>query len=210
MRPAPWLALLMMLLPATVCGPARAADLAVSVRSAAGKPLADVVVTVAARASAPIRFAWPYRMVQHNMQFEPFILVVPVGAEVAFPNLDAVRHHVYSFSAPHPFELKLYGRDETRIVRFDKPGVIALGCNIHDSMVAFILVVDTPYAAKSDAAGQAVIRGLPAGTFRERHRHRAARGRGPCLDHRRPARAAGPAADVLTLMFHAVGLGSRA
>ncbi len=88
-----------------------------------------------------------------------------MGAEVDFPNLDNVRHHVYSFSAPHPFELKLYGRDETRIVRFDKPGVIALGCNIHDSMVAFILVVDTPYAAKSDAAGQAVIRGLPAGTF---------------------------------------------
>jgi plastocyanin len=144
-------------------GAARAADLAVTVRNAAGKPIADAVVTVPGRASGPFRFAWPYRMAQHNMQFDPFVLVVPVGAEVAFPNLDRVRHHVYSFSAPHPFELKLYGRDETRIVRFDKPGIVALGCNIHDSMVAFIVVVDTPFAAKTDAAGQAILRGVPAG-----------------------------------------------
>jgi len=74
-----------------------------------------------------------------------------------------VRHHVYSFSAAKPFELKLYGRDETRKVRFDKPGVVAVGCNIHDSMVGFIRVVDTPYAGKSDAAGRVVVRDLPAG-----------------------------------------------
>src|SRR5262249_4619853 len=82
---------------------------------------------------------------------------------VAFPNLDTVRHHVYSFSAPHPFELKLYGKDETRTVKFDKAGVIALGCNIHDMMVGFIRVVDTPYAVKTDASGRAVLRDLPDG-----------------------------------------------
>ena len=151
--------LLLLILPTT----ALAGDLVVSVRTPQGKPVVDAVVTVAAPRGGPIRFAWPYRMAQHDMQFEPFVLIVPVGAEVAFPNLDKVRHHVYSFSPAKTFELKLYGRDETRTVKFDKPGVIALGCNIHDTMVAFILVVETPYAAKTDAAGRAVIHGVPAG-----------------------------------------------
>ena len=92
------------------------------------------------------------------------MLIVPVGAVVAFPNRDAVRHQVYSFSPAHPFELKLYGRDETRSIRFDKAGVVALGCNIHDGMVAFIKVVDTPYAAKSDGAGVAELHNAPAGS----------------------------------------------
>jgi hypothetical protein len=157
---------------------AQAADLVVSVRSPQGKPVADAVVSIPAPHSGPIRFAWPYRMAQRNMQFDPFVLVVPVGAQVAFPNLDSVRHHVYSFSPAHPFELKLYGRDETRLVRFDKPGVIAVGCNIHDSMVGFILVVETPYAAKTDAAGQAVIRGAPAGPVSLRVWHPYLRGPG--------------------------------
>jgi plastocyanin len=142
---------------------ALAGDVAVSLRTAQGKPIADAVVTLAAPRQGPIRFAWPYRMAQQNLQFDPFVLVVPAGADVAFPNLDKVRHHVYSFSAAKSFELKLYGRDETRVVRFDKPGVVPLGCNIHDSMVAFIVVVDTPFAAKTDAAGQAILSGAPAG-----------------------------------------------
>ncbi len=102
-------------------------------------------------------------MAQQNLQFDPFVLIVPAGASVAFPNRDTVRHQVYSFSPTHPFELKLYGKDESRSVRFDKAGVVALGCNIHDSMVAFIKVVDTPFAAKSDGSGEAVVHGLPGG-----------------------------------------------
>ncbi len=86
-----------------------------------------------------------------------------MGATVAFPNRDTVRHQVYSFSPAKSFELKLYGRDETRTVKFDRVGVIALGCNIHDSMVGFIKVVDTPFAAKTDAQGQVTLHGLPAG-----------------------------------------------
>jgi plastocyanin len=158
MRLVPFL-LLAVLAPAL----ARAGDLVVSVRTAAGRPIADAVVSVAAPRPAGLKFPWPYRMAQHDLQFDPFVLVVPVGAEVAFPNLDGVRHHVYSFSPAHPFELKLYGRDATRIVKFDKAGIIALGCNIHDGMVAFIDVVDTPFAAKTDASGQATLHGLPAG-----------------------------------------------
>ena len=102
-------------------------------------------------------------MAQHNIAFEPTVLIAPVGAEVAFPNLDTVRHHVYSFSPSHPFELKLYGHDETRKVKFDRAGVIAVGCNIHDQMAGFIDVVDTPYYAKTDAHGEAKISGVPAG-----------------------------------------------
>ena len=129
-----WLiSLLTLMLP----GVAAAADLVVSVRTAAGAPVSDAVVSLP-EIRGPLHAAGPYRMAQHDLQFDPFVLVAPVGAEVAFPNLDRVRHHVYSFSPAHPFELKLYGRDESRSVRFDKPGVVALGCNIHDTMVGTI------------------------------------------------------------------------
>ncbi len=97
------------------------------------------------------------------MQFRPFVLIAPVDAEVAFPNRDPFQHHVYSFSPAKTFELKLYGHDETRRVRFDHAGVVSLGCNIHDDMSGFIRVVDTPYAAKTDVRGVALIHGLPAG-----------------------------------------------
>jgi plastocyanin len=158
----------------TACAPgAWAGDVLFSVVNAKNKPAADVVVTAypeGQRATA-IRFAWPVEMDQRNLQFDPFVLIVPVGADVSFPNRDPVRHHVYSFSPAKPFELKLYGKDESRSVRFDKVGVIALGCNIHDNMVAFIKVVDTPFAAKTDASGQVVLRGLPAGPVQVRIWH---------------------------------------
>ena len=144
-----------------------AADLSVVVRTSAGRPVADAVVTLYPASGTPpaseAHFGWPMTMVQQNLQFRPFVLIAPAGATVAFPNRDSVRHHVYSFSPVHPFELKLYGRDETRTVRFDHPGVIALGCNIHDGMIAFIKVVDTPYAAKPGAIGEAVLHDVPPG-----------------------------------------------
>jgi plastocyanin len=143
-----------------------AADLSVQVRDGSGQGLKDAVVTFTpARGAsvAGVKFPWPLRVAQQNMQFDPFVLVVPVGATVAFPNLDKVRHHVYSFSKPQPFELKLFGRDESRTVTFSKPGTIALGCNIHDAMLAFIKVVDTPYAIKTPASGAAVLHGVPSG-----------------------------------------------
>ena len=149
-----------------VASTARAADLSVALKTPRGQPVRDAVVTLypaAGSGGGAIRFDWPYRMAQQNLMFDPFVLIVPAGASVRFPNRDTVRHQVYSFSPTHPFELKLYGKDESRAVRFDKVGVVALGCNIHDSMVAFIKVVDTPYAAKSDAAGQASLRGAPSG-----------------------------------------------
>jgi plastocyanin len=152
---------------ALVCATgARAADLSVTVRTSAGKPVPDAVVmirTSAIAAGAADRPDGPFRMAQQHMQFDPFVMVVPVGAEVSFPNLDPVRHHVYSFSPAKTFELKLYAKGETPSVKMDKPGVVALGCNIHDTMIAFIRVVDTPFAGKTDANGVLVLHGLPAG-----------------------------------------------
>lgn len=145
---------------------ARAADVTVLVKDAHGRPVADAVVELTPASgvpAGPIRFPWKDQVEQRNMQFAPFVLIVQNGAEVAFPNRDGVRHHVYSFSPAKRFELKLYGKDESRSVKFDKSGVIALGCNIHDSMIGFIKVVDTPWAAKTDASGNAVLHGAPAG-----------------------------------------------
>ena len=105
--------------------PALAGDLIVTVRDAAGRPTPNAVVMVRPASgvpAAPIRFPWPYTVAQQNIQFDPFVLVVPVGATVGFPNRDKVRHHVYSFSAGNKFELKLFGRDESRSVVFRAPG----------------------------------------------------------------------------------------
>jgi plastocyanin len=156
-----WLLALILVLSLPIC--ASAGDLIVAVKSPAGAPVADAVVTIASAHAGPIHFPWAYRMAQKDIQFDPFVLIVPVGADVAFPNLDKVRHHVYSFSPAKTFELKLYGQEETRVVHFDKPGVVQVGCNIHDSMIAFIVVVETPHAAKTDAQGLATLRDVPVG-----------------------------------------------
>ena len=148
-------------------GSASAADLSVVLRSPSGQLVQDAVVTVSPAGLARgggFKFPWAYSVAQQAIQFSPFVTVVPVGAEVSFPNRDNVRHHVYSFSSAKTFELKLYGHDESRSVRFDKVGVVALGCNIHDAMLAYVVVVDTPFAGKSGADGQVAIRKLPVGT----------------------------------------------
>jgi plastocyanin len=173
-RPAPFASFgLAVLFAAALAPAARAGDVAFLVVNAKNRPVLDAVVTAYPPGfkADQIRFAWPQEMDQHNLQFDPFVLVVPVGANVNFPNRDAVRHHVYSFSPAKAFELKLYGRDDTRSVRFDKVGVVALGCNIHDGMVAFIKVVDTPFAAKTDDKGQATLKGVPAGEVQVRVWH---------------------------------------
>ncbi len=146
--------------------PAMAGTLDLRIVDVGGKPVADAVVTVKPASGVgrgPIRFPWGTTMTQQNIAFNPHVLIVPVGATVSFPNKDKVRHHVYSFSKPARFELKLFSRDETRSYTFTSPGAVALGCNIHDTMSGFIKVVDTPFAARTNGAGQVQIAGLPAG-----------------------------------------------
>jgi plastocyanin len=138
---------------------AQARDIAVTVKDPAGHPVADAVVILDGprRAAAPGHFT----INQQHTMFMPFVLVVPVGSTVDFTNLDPFRHHVYSFSPAKKFELKLFGQGEKRSVILDKPGTVALGCNIHDTMQAFIQVVDTAFAAKTGKDGRVVMHGAP-------------------------------------------------
>lgn len=102
---------------------------------------------------------------QINKRFVPRVTVVRTGTSVTFPNSDQIRHQVYSFSHPKTFTLKLYAGSPQTPVVFDRPGLVVLGCNIHDRMVAFVGVVDSPYFAKTTAAGTATLT-VPAGRYR--------------------------------------------
>ncbi|MEC5160735.1 plastocyanin [Janthinobacterium sp. CG_23.3] len=139
---------------------ASAAGIAVQVRDGAGLPLADVVVYAEADGAAA-RPPRPASIEQKGLKFAPLVSVVQTGSSVSFPNNDKVRHHIYSFSPAKKFDQKLYSGVAASPQVFDKAGTVVLGCNIHDKMLAYIKVVDTPYFAKTDAAGAAVIE-LPA------------------------------------------------
>lgn len=127
-----------------------------------GAPVANAVVSFETGGAAPASFGQPLELRQKDVRFEPYVLVIPTGADVEFPNLDRVRHHVYSFSKGNRFELELYGREEHRSVVFDKPGTVAVGCNIHDMMLAYIHVTDVEFAGATNASGEVEIDGLPA------------------------------------------------
>ena len=154
-----------------------AGSVQVEVRDAvSGKPLDQAVVYLeSAEARRQVRPLQGVTMVQQKKQFVPAVLVATVGTEVQFPNLDAVRHHVYSFSPTKKFEIKLYKGKEAQPVLFDQPGVVLLGCNIHDNMVGWIVVVDTPYHAQTgvDGAvpGRVRLDNVPAGSYQLRVWH---------------------------------------
>jgi plastocyanin len=145
--------------------PATAADLQLSLKAPDGRPVQNAVASFmpASGVAGPVKLDTTREMAQQHISFVPHVLLVPVGAVVSFPNRDTVRHHVYSFSAAKRFELKLYGQEQSRTVEFDKAGVVALGCNIHDKMSGYVIVVDTPYAAQSDAGGRLTLRSVPDG-----------------------------------------------
>lgn len=96
-------------------------------------------------------------MDQVNIAFEPHVLVINQGDFVSFPNSDNLRHHVYSFSTTKPFEIKLYADTPEAPVNFSTPGIVVLGCNIHDNMLGYIYVSNTPYTAITDINGIAQI-----------------------------------------------------
>lgn len=141
---------------------------AVQIVDQRGVPVRDAVVEIAWPAGNRTAFNFPWRnaMAQRNLTFVPGTLIVPRGSAVAFPNLDNVRHSIYSFSRAAKFTIDLYGRDQTRSQRFDIAGTVALGCNIHDKMRGYVRVVDTPFAATTDQNGIARIAGLGAGAYR--------------------------------------------
>jgi plastocyanin len=146
---------------------ADAATLSVHVATPSGRPVQDAVVLLEPTSGHLAVKPMPVQQVaQRNRQFAPQVTVITVGTPVAFPNFDTVRHHVYSFSPVKTFELKLYAGTPHDPIVFDKPGIATLGCNIHDQMIAWIIVTDTPFHAQTGAAGEASFADVPAGSYR--------------------------------------------
>lgn len=155
------------------CASAQAGGLETHISTSGGKAVEDAAAVLepisassqqhASRATASIE--------QKDRDFAPYLTIVRTGTAIDFPNRDPIKHHVYSFSTAKQFEIKLYAGKPAQPVIFDKPGEVALGCNIHDWMEAYVLVVNSPYFAKTAANGRAAIVNVPAGRYRLRLWH---------------------------------------
>ena len=171
-RPAPLAAALLLLCLLATTTSAQSATLDVLVSDGNGKPLAGAVVFVESPATkAAVRPGVGVEVAQVNRLFSPAVAVVTVGTAVSFPNRDTVRHHLYSFSPTKKFEIKLYVGTPAAPVVFDVPGVAVLGCNIHDTMAAWVLVVETKHFGLTGADGKLSLAQLPAGHYRLRTWH---------------------------------------
>lgn len=140
----------------------------VEIKDGKGQPVADAVASLTPLDRAPVVKVpdEPAIIVQDNEEFSPTVTVVVVGGKVLIPNRDKVQHHVYSLSPAKRFDIPLYKGEMKDPVVFDRPGIVALGCNIHDWMAAYVVVLATPHFAKSAAAGTAQIADLPPGRYR--------------------------------------------
>lgn len=144
-------------------GAACAVPVEVKVVDARGAPLTDAVVSIEVKGTkATAAPGAEAEMAQRSRSFAPIVLPIQTGTAVRFPNFDTVRHHVYSFSQARTFEIKLYAGTPAAPLTFDKAGTAVLGCNIHDRMTGFIHVVNTPFFAKTAAAGTVQL-DVPAG-----------------------------------------------
>jgi len=132
--------------------------LTVTVVDQKGQSIEDAVIVAATKSlSTKPASALSAIMDQQDKQFHPRVLVVNTGTQVSFPNSDNIRHHVYSFSEPKHFEIKLYADAPNEPVTFDTPCVVVLGCNIHDKMVGYIFVSDSTNFSKTTTLGQATL-----------------------------------------------------
>lgn len=129
---------------------------------ARGSDVRQAVVYFEPAGSAPVRPAGqPLEMVTQRKQFSPRVLAVPRGSRVRFPNQDPILHNVFSVSPENQFDLGLYKKGPGKEKKFDNAGLVRVYCNVHHEMVAYILVLDTPYHAAPDASGAFVLTGLP-------------------------------------------------
>lgn len=164
-----------------LAAPLGAAPLTVRVVDVAGRPVRDAVVTLypGGGAAHPPKSGGGFVVAQKDLQFHPFLTIAPVGADVSFPNLDNTKHHVYSFSPAKRFELKLFARDQSRTIHLDRAGIVAVGCNIHDQMSAFIVVTDSAWTARTNAQGLASFADAPNAPGRATVWHPYLRAPGP-------------------------------
>lgn len=146
-----------------------AAEVQILILDQQGVPLSDAVAEL--QLVKPPQAVLPAQAVKHaevaqkDLTFVPFVSAVQKGTQIEFPNQDKTRHHVYSFSPAKVFELKLYAGKPEAPVLFEKAGVVALGCNIHDYMQAFVYVGDSPYLAVSNNDGLSQLSGVPDGQY---------------------------------------------
>jgi len=146
---------------------AHAAEFSAQVTSSKGDAVVDAVVSLIPldAPAPPVAPDAPAEIAQQGQEFMPYVTVVQAGTNVVFPNRDTVQHHVYSLSKAKKFELPLYnpGEKESRV--FDIAGLVTVGCNIHDWMISHLVIVPTPWFAKSDASGAVRVE-APAGRYR--------------------------------------------
>jgi plastocyanin len=133
-----------------------AAEFQISVVDPKGDPIEGAVAWVQGSGEKP-EPPREVEIIQKEQQFTPEVTIIPVGSTVSFPNLDSVQHHVYSFSHAKKFDIPLYIGKSPAIL-FESPGVVTLGCNIHDWMAAYVLILDTRNHATTGADGQAALK----------------------------------------------------
>jgi plastocyanin len=145
---------------------APAGDFSATVRTAKGEAVADAAVAlIPLDATVAPPSGTPAELAQQDQEYSAYVTIVQTGSKVTFPNKDTVQHHVYSLSKAKKFELPLYNPGSAESFVFDVSGVVALGCNIHDWMLAYLVVVPTPYFGKSDAKGRVHVT-APDGRYR--------------------------------------------
>lgn len=138
-----------------------------------GQPIPDAVVSLTPLdpdlpRPAPTPATTPATTIeieQIDQQYQPYVTPVQIGTEIHFPNRDSIQHHLYSVSRAKRFEKPLYGSGETESIVFDQPGVVVLGCNIHDWMVAYVVVLNTPWYGLSTTPGTVTLADLPPGRY---------------------------------------------
>jgi plastocyanin len=143
---------------------AGATELRVTITQVDGHPMPGAIVIAAPAVAVPRPRKSTATIDQHNLMFVPEILIIRTGTDVDFPNSDQVRHQVYSFSAPKKFQLSLYSGRQHAPVNFDKPGLVTLGCNIHDGMIGYIYVTDSPWYGRTGSDGTLRL-DVPAGQY---------------------------------------------
>lgn len=143
-----------------------AADIHIRVINSQGNPVKDAIVFLKSddllAQSTPMK---NIKVAQQDIEFVPQVQIITTGTAVEFPNHDHVQHHVYSFSDAKTFELKLYSGQPQQAIIFDKEGVVELGCNIHDGMLAWILVSDSAFHAQTNKNGETLFQNQESGDY---------------------------------------------
>lgn len=171
------------------------APLELRVEDVGGKPVAGSVVMLRSTdPGRPLLKPVDATMDQVDRKFVPHVLMIPTGSKVSFPNNDTVRHQVHSFSPVKRFELPLYRGNAHRPQLFDRPGVVTVGCNIHDGMRAYIYVLDAHYFGRTDASGNWKLPDVQPGTYTVHVWNPRTRDTRPIIEQRLTITAAEPRA----------------